>query len=436
MSQEPQIAPTTPVQAPPKEERPAEPPLAPLFRKPWGIFTAAFLLDLAVACIGLSLQFLGVAMGAIPRVLGMLGAFAATGFAVTCIFAGGWSDHIGRKRSAVGGVFLASLMWLLYTRAPSAGWLLVMVPVGGASLGFVWPAVQAWLAERTGPGQRALNRNLGLFNMSWSSGLLLGPVLAGYLWLDSLPALPFVLCSGLGVVIVLILWLTPGGGPGVRRTVATDEDSAPYESPAWAWLMRLAWLGNFASWFAGATIQTMFPKLGLSAEMGLTHRMVGVLIFCYWGALMAMFFLARTTQCWQGKMWPLMVAEAVSLGAMLGAAFYARTASAFALCFAVSGTAAGVTYVNSLYYSINGPSETCARRTGFHEAILGLGALSGGLIGGEVATLLDLRAPYMAVAAVLAVVIVIQALALKRYIITPAADPGDRMAAHDTAAGN
>jgi len=377
--------------------------------KPYGIFASAFMLDLSVACAGLSLQFLAVGIGALPRVLGMLGAFGSAGYAVTCVLAGGICDRIGRKRSAAIGVFAASVTWILYSRAPNPYWLLAMVPIGGASLGMVWPAVQAWLAERTAEGQRALNRNLGLFNISWSSGLLLGPLVAGYIWRDSLPALPFVLCGALGCAILLVLLLTPGGGPGVRReTTEAGNESESQGTSLWPVLMKLAWLGNFSSWFAGATIQTMFPKLALDAEMNLSHRVVGVIIFCYWGALMASFFLARTTQRWQFKMWPLVVAEFTSMGAMIAATLWAGSAAAFGACFAVSGAAAGVTYVSSLFYSINGPAESCGRRTGFHEAVLGVGSLAGGLISGEVATLLGLRAPYLAVSAIIVLVIVVQ----------------------------
>ena len=217
--------------------------------KPYGIFAAAFLIDLAVACLMLSLQFLAVSMGAIPRVLGMIGAFGSGGYAATCVFSGGIADRIGRKRSATIGIFSAAVVWLLYTTAPNPYWLLAMVPFGGAALGMVWPAVQAWLAERTASGQRALNRNLGLFNVSWSAGLLIGPLAAGYIWRDDFPALPFILCAATGGVIVVVLLLTPGGGPGVRqqRQSATDDADSAHEHALWPLFMKLAWLGNFSS---------------------------------------------------------------------------------------------------------------------------------------------------------------------------------------------
>jgi len=283
------------------------------------------------------------------------------------------------------------------------------------ALGMVWPSVQAWLAERTEKNHRALNRSLGLFNMAWSSGLVVGPLVAGRIWNDELPNLPFVICAGIGVVCVFILLTTSGGGPGVRKADESRAEDAPgtNDHPLWSLFMRLAWIGNFASWFTGAAIHTMFPKLALT-EMGLTHNTVGILIFCYWAALMTAFFLARTTQRWQFKMWPLIVAEGTSMLALMTAGFLARSATAFGICFATCGICSGVTYVSSLFYSINGPPETCARRTGYHEAVLGAGSLAGGLICGEIATALGLRVPYLVAAGLLLTAAVIQVIVLTR----------------------
>lgn len=276
----------------------------------------------------------------------------------------------------------------------------------------VWPAVQAWLADRTAGNQRALNSNLGLFNMSWCSGLLLGPPLAGFLWNDANPSFPFYLCVGVNMIAVVILLSTSGGGPGAVCSVgsrALDEEDDDCHR-LWPVFMKLAWLGNFASWFAGAAVGTMFPKLGLSDELSLTHAQVSYIVFAYWAALFASFFLARTTQRWQFKLLPIIVAEILAVGTMMAAAFFAHSGITFALCFAGAGICSGVTYVSSLFYSINGPSESCARRTGYHEAVLGAGSLVGGLLMGEMAMRLGLRAPYVTVACVFAVVLIVQGI--------------------------
>jgi MFS family permease len=394
-------------------------------RKPWGIFVTAFFIDLAVMCVGLSLQFLGVRLLASPRVLGMLGAFQSAGYAPTCLISGRIADRIGRKRCAVIGLTAAVVVWCLYTRAPSVYWLLALTPISGVALGMVWPGVQAWLAERTEKNHRALNRNLGLFNMAWSSGLVVGPLFAGHIWNDQLPNLPFVICAGIGVIAIGVLLSTSGGGPGVCKADASsaEEGTESNGHPLWRLFMRLAWIGNFASWFTGAVIGTMFPKLALTT-MGLTHSTVGVLVFCYWAALMLAFFLARTTQIWQFKMWPLVAAEGMSMLALLTAGLLANSAIVFGICFATCGICSGVTYVSSLFYSINGPPESCARRTGYHEAVLGAGSLTGGLISGEIATALGLRVPYIFAAGLLVTAAIIQTIALTRHSIhSHQADP-------------
>ena len=380
-----------------------------LMSRPYGIFLTAFLADLAVACVGLCLQYLSISMGAVPRVLGMLGAFGGAGYAASCLTIGGLCDRIGRKRSAIIGVGGATIMWIVYPFVPDPVWLLALVPFGGAFLGFLWPAMQAWLAERTPAGPRALNRNVGLFNMAWSSGILLGPLLAGLLWRDHLPKLPFFICAGIGAMMIGVLLATKGGGSGVRQAARPAADHAAEGDPRlWRAFLWLAWLGNFASWYGGSTIQTMFPKLGLGPELHLSHLTVSTVVFSYWGGLLAVFFIARLTQRWQYRLGLLMASQMLSVAGMLMAALLATTALQFALCFALSGAAGGITYVSSLFYSINGPARSCGRRTAWHEGILGTGGLLGGLLSGEIAMAYGLRAPYIGAAILVSTITVVQ----------------------------
>lgn len=408
-----------------------------LMSRPYGIFATAFLADLAVACVGLCLQYLSIAMGAVPRVLGMLGAFGGAGYAISCLTIGGLCDRIGRKRSALIGVSGAMVMWIVYPFVPDPVWLLALVPFGGAFLGFLWPAMQAWLAERTPAGPRALNRNVGLFNMAWSSGILLGPLLAGLLWRDHLPKLPFFVCAGIGALMIGVLLATRGGGSGVRQAARAASDHIAEGDPRlWRAFLWLAWLGNFASWYGGSTIQTMFPKLGLDPELHLSHLTVSTVVFSYWGGLLAVFFLARLTQRWQYRLGLLMASQLLSVAGMLMAALLATTALQFALCFALSGAAGGITYVSSLFYSINGPARSCGRRTAWHEGILGTGGLLGGLLSGEIAMAYGLRAPYLGAAMLVSTVTIVQLIVWFRCSRGTSASAGCEASRDTTREGN
>ena len=154
-----------------------------------------------------------------------------------------------------------------------------------------------------------------------------------------------------------------------------------------------------AGW-AAVTQPDFERKLGLDRELHLSHLTVSTVVFSYWGGLLTVFFLARLTQRWQYRPWLLIGAQLVSVGGMLMAALLATTALEFGLCFALSGSAGGLTYVSSLFYSINGPARSCGRRTAWHEGILGTGGLLGGLLSGEIAMAFGLRAPYIGVAVV------------------------------------
>jgi len=180
----------------------------------------------------------------------------------------------------------------------------------------------------------------------------------------------------------------------------------------------------------------MFPKLGLDPELHLSHLTVSTVVFSYWGGLLAVFFLARLTQRWQYRLGLLMASQLLSVAGMLMAALLATTALQFALCFALSGAAGGITYVSSLFYSINGPARSCGRRTAWHEGILGTGGLLGGLLSGEIAMAYGLRAPYLGAAMLVSTVTIVQLIVWFRCSRGTSASAGCEASRDTTREGN
>lgn len=382
-----------------------------LWRAPKPLLYSAFTVDAGIACIGLALQFLGISMGASPLVLGLFGTLGTLGYTVSCLFSGRISDRFGRKRSAFGGIALCSVVWFLYPFAPNPYVILAMVPVGGLGLALFWPSVQAWLVELTKGGRAALTHNIGLFNLFWSSGVMLGPVLAGQTWAMG-RTVPFFLSTGLIVLVMIALLLTPRGRQPAEDEYDRSKTSGHDVDPGmWTLFMRLAWYGLFGNWFLGATMRTMFPKL--ASTIGIGEQTVGWIMTIYYLAVLITFAAAWVTDRWQFRLSPLIAAEVLAMVGMVGAGL-TTSASLFAVSFAVGGVAGGLSYVSSLYYSVHGPTRSRGKRTGLHEAILGSGALFGSLVGGIVAEYIHLRAPYFTVIVVLAGIIILQLLTYVR----------------------
>ena len=166
---------------------------------PVRICVVAFVLDFAVM-IGLTaLPFYTFDhLGGGAAMSGMLGAVQSIAYGFSCIAA---SWFVTRARNgliwAVLGLsgFALSLSLLPVFHSP----ILCGVVIGAAflSLGLVWPALHSWVGAEPDPARRT--RNMSWFNLSWSFGFTLSPLVTGPLY-DFDYRLPFLLffalCAG------------------------------------------------------------------------------------------------------------------------------------------------------------------------------------------------------------------------------------------------
>lgn len=365
------------------------------------LIAVAFLVDLYVAMVSLATQNLGIyVMRVAPLMLGLFATVSSVAYTIGCLLSGSISDRYGRRRCALVGCLGAAAAWVLVPHAPDARFVLMLVTIPGLSLAMFWPSVQAWLAELAGSDRRALSTSIGRFNIMWCAGLMLGPVATGYLWGWNWAA-TFYIPAALMFVVVLLLAFVPRGARGPEGDGA--ETNGAHENTAL--FLRLAWVGNFASFFATRTISAMFPALG--AEMEFSNPQVGWLLFSVGAGQILIFTYTSWEHRWQYKLWPMVVAQAgAALGMILAA--LGQGSAAFAAGFALVGVSAGVTYVSSLFYALHRRSQGRGKTSGFHEAVLGSGVLLGPLLGGIAAQTFSFRAPFAVAAVVLIAACLVQ----------------------------
>lgn len=371
------------------------------------IMLVAFCVDLAVACLSLGVQFMGIAMKAEPFLLGLLGMASSLCYTIMCVACGSLSDRWGRRKPAVIACAVSGAVWLVMLLAQNPYHLLALMPLSGAALALLWPSLQAWLGDLCGDNRRSLNRILSLFNVSWSAGLMFGPLVAGVLW-DQGHYLAFVVPTLLVGFSILILYTTTL--PAVQAGSATALKAAVSPEKAQLFLY-LAWIGNFASWFSRGVVNSMFPKLG--DELGFSHSLVGLLLFIAGLAPLIAFGIARLSHRWHYHLRVLLVAELVGMASMFLAGLVSSP-GLFALAFALSGLCAGVTYVSSLMYSLEGGSQDRGKRSGLHEAVLGLGIVLGPLFGGLLGQFVTLHSPFLASGVVFVLAMGAQVLLFRR----------------------
>ena len=372
---------------------------APVMR----LMVVAFLVDFGVACLSIGVQWRAIDMGASAMICGLLGTVSSAAYAIVCFFSGGVSDTWGRRKPAVIACSVSATVWLalLLTKTPYQ--LVALMPLSGAALALLWPSLQAWLAEFSGGSRHRLNRTISLFNVSWTTGIALGP-LAGGLLSARWPYLLFLLPAAVTYLSVWALYSTPSAVKDGDVAPQLDTKVQPDKIRVF---LFLAWIGNFASWYCRGTVSAMFPKLG--DELVFSHLTVGVLVFTISAAQVFTFGLARLSQRWHYHLRALIGAEVIGVAGMLLAGL-TNNPYMFALAFILAGCCGGVTYVSSLMYSLEGAVQSRGKRSGLHEAVLGSGSVIGPLLGGVVGETLGLHAPFTAAAVVFGLAIIAQLL--------------------------
>ena len=368
------------------------PRLARTFTPAKRLILVSFLMDLGAGAMLLAVQFRGISLGAPPLVLGFLGTASFLVYILMALVAGRISDRLGRKSVTIVACLITALTWLAMIKAANAYHLLVLATISGGGLGLLWAPVQAWLGDLSGGSARLLNRHLGIFNIAWTAGLMLGPLLVGMAW-ERWRELAFLVPAGAAFGCLLAALLTPAGE-------RTEETVTPPErvNPELVWVfMIMAWVGVFATSFARGMVASMFPKLG--DELGYSPALVGRLLFMLGAAQLLVFIIIGRTPRWQYRLSLLILAMALSLAAMV-LSVLARSPWVFAVSFAFIGGATSLAYVSGITYALHAGAEGRGRRAGIHEAVIGSGLVVGPLVGGVVAQYLNLRAPFAAAAVV------------------------------------
>ncbi len=364
-----------------------------------GLYVAAFLLDMTMAAAGFAVPLYAIELGASGLALGVIGA-SAFAYTLVCLFSGRLSDRLGRRTVAALGCVLVSAAYLAIPHTRTLPTLFVFAVAVSFSIALIWPPVQAWLSEQ--PDRRSLSSSIGIFNVSWSIGIAAGPIVGARLVkLDPQLSLPFHVAAGFALLSILIMYAIKTDGRPV-------EDLQPAETPpaGAATFLYIAWVTNFASWFASSCVRALLPKL--TREMHVDDVTLGWLIGSLMAAQTLMFLILQFSQKWRYRLAPLVLFPCGSAAGML-LVFFAADWRLWFLGLTLIGLGCGMTYYASLFYTLFGRATGQGKATGFHEAILGSGLVFGPLLGGISVRLSggNLKAPYLLAACVIMITVTV-----------------------------
>ena len=386
------------------------------------VYVPVLLLDFALSSILTNTSFYTSHLGLSSTFLGILMAITNGIFAMLAIPCGRLSDRIERRYILYAACLMLGAACIGLTFCRNSGHLLSVFPGIGISMALFWPAYEAWLAEREGEGE--LIQRIMLFNLFWSIGMTLGPAFSSYLYGEVNPFRPFYFGSGACLLTLLTIYASRIAKPDPSNPSVHTGESDPRTGgvtpplqilypppPVRTTYLHLARCANFVSWFALGVLRRLAPKLML--EMGIRPAIYGNLMLVLGGVQTLAFLVLGTgySTRWHYQFTPLLIVQLLAILSFLGIGLTQHTLL-WTFAFAVIGVSVAFTYFSSLYYGLDRHVDK-GNKSGWHEAILGVGIMLGPFLGGISAdSALGVQSPYLLCAVAVAIAILIEILVL------------------------
>ncbi len=356
-----------------------------LKRSDYFLFITAFVMDFCTGLVSFAVPLRALDMGASVVDLGLIGTAGSLSFTLACTFTGKLADRFDRRHLMALSAALTSLVFCMLFFAVNYWMLLAGAAMAWGLLALFWPSLQATLAENRNRSQ--LVKTLGTFNIFWTMGFMLGPAAGGYLYLVG-PLVPFATgMAGMFALTLAILFLRfkPSA---VLDESPVDEPHVPVDSTRFRWI---AWTASFTAFFMIGMLNNQFPKL--AAVLLIQPDTLGILLAIPRLIQMLVFLVARYTTWWQFRLRPLVIPQVAAVVGMIVVATQ-DSPVVLAVAFGTVGLVVGAAFSASQFYSFF-QEERKGEKGARNEMIIGLGMVSGPLIGGLLAHLIGLRIPYV-----------------------------------------
>ncbi len=253
------------------------------------------------------------------------------------------------------------------------------------SMCLTWPTLQAVLSRCEAAGRMA--RTAGTYNVVWAGCAAVSYLTGGALLEKFGGETLFWLPVGLHVLELILLLTLPRELPATPSAAAATP-AAPRPNPRPIARVRtfllLGWLANPFAYMAINGILPVIPKL--ADHLGLSHAYAGLVCSVWFWVRLTAFFALWFWPGWHYRFrWLLgaFVALALSFACIL----LSPNVPVLIAAQIVFGSAAGLIYYSSLFYSMDA-GESTGKRGGFHEAAIGFGVFGGPAIGAGALALL------------------------------------------------
>jgi MFS family permease len=270
--------------------------------------------------------------------------------------------------------------------------------VYGLCLGCVWAPLMGWLSGNA--EGVVLSKRLGLFNIAWSTSIIIGPFAASYMVKHNIQ-LPFTVMAGvlvfagLSVLAARHQQSVPSKSKGAFPTTVTvagaasarpDEPAVPEPvEPALMspfkvrYIRYLGWTGAFVGYMAIGLFRYQMPHLAKTIHMD--EVIYGRVATALSLAITLAFFTTAHWSGWHGRTRWIFIPQAVLI-AVAVLMTWTTGAWAMAALMLAGGFSTGMLYANSVFYgSLGAAPAVRTRRMAIHEIWLNVGVIAGSYFG-------------------------------------------------------
>ena len=412
------------------------------------LYLAAFLLDASVMVVfTITPFFVFNQLGGDASMAGTVGAIQMGAYAASCLVS---ARFVNQSRSglpwALGGTCLFILLPCLMSLWPRFPVCCILALFSFSALGFVWPALHAWVGAEPDTSLRA--RRMAWFSIAAGFGFALSPLLGGPLY-DVDERLPFAALAFLGVLTVFLIGSLPPERLYTRKKPERDDDGQPCRVAGAPRLERLvlAWSCVFAANILVGATRSVYAKHVIALlESGQLSLLPGGGPFTGYDEAPATVFSWMVSAMWLTTVFCFLFMGRTGRGhermgllislQILGcfAAWtlgYARNLVMLVVCFSVLGADFAVAFFIAMFLSLADPEQKHGRAA-ITEGVLGAGGLVGSLAFGHCAGRFGVAAVFLYGSAVLGCTTCL-ALLFRCFLVREAGTKGtNRKPARDT----
>lgn len=346
---------------------------------------SSFWAQFAISMVNLALVYhMRIRFGLSAQLVGLSAAVYTSTYFLCCILLGSVASRLRPRHSvmlSMGVMALAQVVVIVTNSVLVAFMALILYGIG---MSFLWPQIEGWLAR--GKEGRDLNKATSSFNVAWSLGAALSPLLTGIL-LEQATVAPLLAGIALFISVYLIIAIATRLVPAIRAVesehVTVQQSQVKDASTP---LRFLSWAGVLTVYASLAVTLTIFPMHAMD-NLPFSETVVGILLLIRGVSTVIMFIVMGKSSSWHFNrslviITQFMVAAVCLFGTMVD------SFAGLALFFLLFGILFAMAYSYSIFHGASGSVNRSSRML-IHEVLLTIGTVIGSIVGGTLYQYID-----------------------------------------------